>query len=449
MTKIFYSILFLCVLTINAKSQWYYDLQHNDNIVFDISACDTGVVWMVGSNTFPPDTPMVYIRTSYQGWGPVSVSGLPVNSYYNCIFAVDSVTAWIGTVNGKIYFTSNTGDNWTLKIDAGQNSYVNDIKFSRINKQYGYIFCDPPDGPGKPFKIFKTANGGINWTEYNPVFGNNYFGTYKATCITDSNHVWYGLNCQAANCGVPKIAYTSNGGLNWSLQNLNYPDNAVLSVNIRCDNVTGFSSAYDSLSRIFKSSNGGLSWNLLNEYTEPIFDINCIDSSLYCYYMNEHYFFKTTNDGGNWIQMQSPNIFDQPQAFDVVKQGNKLYLWACTVNSNVLRCIDSINYIGIKNINEEIPKSFFLEQNYPNPFNPVTSIKFALPKASMVKLVIYDLLGKEVAALVNEMRQPGIYNEMFDASNLASGVYFYKIDVRQAGSSTGDFTDVKKMVLIK
>jgi hypothetical protein len=147
--------------------------------------------------------------------------------------------------------------------------------------------------------------------------------------------------------------------------------------------------------------------------------------------------------------MQSPNIFDQPQAFDVVKQGNKLYLWACTVNSNVLRCIDSINYIGIKNINEEIPKSFFLEQNYPNPFNPVTSIKFALPKASMVKLVIYDLLGKEVAALVNEMRQPGIYNEMFDASNLASGVYFYKIDVRQAGSSTGDFTDVKKMVLIK
>jgi hypothetical protein len=98
--------------------------------------------------------------------------------------------------------------------------------------------------------------------------------------------------------------------------------------------------------------------------------------------------------------------------------------------------------VGITNGNNSIPKVFTLEQNYPNPFNPSTSIKFSLPKASVVKLVIYDLLGKEIRTLVNEMRQPGTYSEMFDASSLASGVYFYRI-------TAGDFTDVKKIVLIK
>jgi hypothetical protein len=83
-----------------------------------------------------------------------------------------------------------------------------------------------------------------------------------------------------------------------------------------------------------------------------------------------------------------------------------------------------------------------LAQNYPNPFNPATSIKFSLPKQSHVKLVIYDVLGKEIATLVNDELKAGVYNKTFDGSNFASGVYFYRIDA-------GDFTDVKKMVLVK
>jgi hypothetical protein len=90
----------------------------------------------------------------------------------------------------------------------------------------------------------------------------------------------------------------------------------------------------------------------------------------------------------------------------------------------------------------ELPKVFSLAQNYPNPFNPVTSIKYSVPKMSHVKLVIYDVIGREVAALVNEVKNPGNYAVSFDASNYASGVYFYRME-------SGDFTDVKKMVLIK
>ena len=89
-----------------------------------------------------------------------------------------------------------------------------------------------------------------------------------------------------------------------------------------------------------------------------------------------------------------------------------------------------------------IPRVYSLSQNYPNPFNPVTSIKYSIPKQSLVRLVVYDILGREITTLVNEMKQPGNYNVSFDASGYASGVYFYRIQA-------GDFTDVKKMVLIK
>jgi len=89
-----------------------------------------------------------------------------------------------------------------------------------------------------------------------------------------------------------------------------------------------------------------------------------------------------------------------------------------------------------------IPSYYALNQNYPNPFNPVTTISYAIPEAGNVKLIIYDILGREMAILVNEFKQAGIYDMKFDASNLSSGVYFYRIE-------TKDFTQTKKMLFIK
>ena len=108
-----------------------------------------------------------------------------------------------------------------------------------------------------------------------------------------------------------------------------------------------------------------------------------------------------------------------------------------------------VNYVakwfspfGIKSISYEIPKSFSLSQNYPNPFNPTTNIEFAIPKNSFAKLIIYDITGREVQTLVNEELKAGTYKVDFDGTNLASGIYFYKLE-------TDNFSSVKKMVLIK
>lgn len=102
---------------------------------------------------------------------------------------------------------------------------------------------------------------------------------------------------------------------------------------------------------------------------------------------------------------------------------------------------------GIQQIGSEIPKEFSLYQNYPNPFNPVTKIKFDVKskgksEKAKINLVIFDVLGKEVIELVNSELAPGTYEADFDASNLPSGIYFYKL-------SSGEFSESKRMILLK
>ncbi|MCX6157600.1 MAG: T9SS type A sorting domain-containing protein [Ignavibacteriae bacterium] len=99
------------------------------------------------------------------------------------------------------------------------------------------------------------------------------------------------------------------------------------------------------------------------------------------------------------------------------------------------------NPIGIQPTGEAV-NAYKLSQNYPNPFNPSTVIKFSIPQSKLVTLKIYDVSGKEVETLVNSQLPQGTYNYTLNASGLSSGVYFYKI-------TAGDFTEIKRMVLIK
>ena len=89
-----------------------------------------------------------------------------------------------------------------------------------------------------------------------------------------------------------------------------------------------------------------------------------------------------------------------------------------------------------------VPKVFALDQNFPNPFNPTTTISYAIAEPSIVKLVLFDDLGREVQTLVNESKEAGFYKVNFNAAHLSSGLYIYKI-------SAGQFSAVKKMLLLK
>jgi hypothetical protein len=90
----------------------------------------------------------------------------------------------------------------------------------------------------------------------------------------------------------------------------------------------------------------------------------------------------------------------------------------------------------------DLPTTFAISQNYPNPFNPTTAINYDIPQRTFVSVKIYDVLGREVAQIVNEVKQPGRYSVRFDGTNMSSGAYFYSI-------TAGNFHQVKRMVLVK
>ncbi len=104
--------------------------------------------------------------------------------------------------------------------------------------------------------------------------------------------------------------------------------------------------------------------------------------------------------------------------------------------------IDTVDVSGISEIPNAIPENYSLSQNYPNPFNPTTKIEYRIPERSNVELKVYDVLGNEVASLVNEEQSAGNYRADFIGTDLTSGIYFYKL---QAGT----FVETKKMILLK
>ncbi|MCH7974192.1 MAG: T9SS type A sorting domain-containing protein [Bacteroidetes bacterium] len=117
-------------------------------------------------------------------------------------------------------------------------------------------------------------------------------------------------------------------------------------------------------------------------------------------------------------------------------------IFAGTNGSGVFTSALSDIITDVKEISNSIPNNFVLSQNYPNPFNPSTNINFSVPLSSFVIVKVYDVLGKEVASLVNEELKAGSYKFNFNAKGLTSGVYFYRL-------TAGNFTQTKKMILLR
>ncbi len=175
--------------------------------------------------------------------------------------------------------------------------------------------------------------------------------------------------------------------------------------------------------------------------SEAYFGVGCLDENPQFKMTVGNYYYLSTmacSDGVN-----SPAIdAGHPDSIDAVidcKQG----LGTVRADMGYYGGRYSIVPTAVENEREEnIPTKYSLEQNYPNPFNPSTTIRFSLPKAGMVILKVYNILGEEVATLINKEMNAGFHSVSFDALNMASGLYLYRI-------SSGDFVDVKKMLLLK
>ena len=165
----------------------------------------------------------------------------------------------------------------------------------------------------------------------------------------------------------------------------------------------------------------------------------------------------STNNGTDWstIIQSTPNTGTYEWVVAAQDSSDECLIRITSVeNGYVYDVSDAVFTIDIvSGLEEELesnPTEFSLVQNYPNPFNPSTTIRYAVPKTSHISIKVYDLTGQEVATLINGIKEVGTYEVKFDAHNLASGIYLYRMIATDLSTSSGQiYTSVRKLNVLK
>ncbi len=375
--------------------------------------------------------------------------------------------------------TTNRGDNWSIiygEILAGGGVYgLNRVYF--LNSNTGYI-CGLDHSPTRGFN--KTTDGGMSWIPLNvPVTTENYFdmsilnidtqwvvtpdpfggGVFRTTNggvswtqqpAPPADHIYMynaRIGFAATGAGLYK---TTNSGINWLAGAGGFFFDMYFA-----DSLTG----WKCHQLMEKTTDGGSNWinqtlptggNIIFNYILKFSNINkdtiwgAGGVMFYGSGQDRAMLFRTTNGGNNWL-FQVPDTSIHIFQYDYIKFINKSNGWAYSPLTGVHTTTggDTIFLSGIQKISNSIPKEYKLYQNYPNPFNPVTNIKYELKVKKFVKVIVFDITGKEVITLVNQNQSAGTYEVDFSGSNLSSGVYFYQLTI------DGNVIDTKKMILLK
>ncbi len=194
---------------------------------------------------------------------------------------------------------------------------------------------------------------------------------------------------------------------------------------------------------------GALRWKHIfnyvegDDFTQPL--ICDADGTVYVGSTMGYYYYAISSEGELKWKLPLTFIFQQVDNTGAIAKDGTLYLGVhdISLRTGQFQTLIAINDSGATYVEkEEIPEDYFLSQNYPNPFNPTTKINYSIKESGHVTLKVYDILGREVAVLVNENKPAGSYTVEFNAANLPSGVYIYKL-------TAGKFTAVKKLILMK
>ncbi|MBS1494288.1 MAG: T9SS type A sorting domain-containing protein [Bacteroidetes bacterium] len=352
-------------------------------------------------------------------------------------------------IGKKICRTQNAGASWDTISNLSpyyQGQYFEISNMHFLTDNFAYLTIANSGMQWSSRQILFTTDGGYNWHSSGVSSYSSGSGTYYSSQsivdfkMTSQSTGYYILAASTSSqFGQTTYSYelrkTSNGGNNWISLNTNINTQKIYHIDFINDN-TGYASI-DS-NRFMKTIDGGATWILKNYLSSSPEQIYMIDE-MNIYNVSVEKFYRTRNGGITW-EVQNPGI-NMTSGYNKISFLNSDIGYIIGRDGTILKTTTG-GTVLIGNNNSLTADKYFLSQNYPNPFNPETKIQFSIPKNGLVKIVVYDMLGREVKELVNEFKQQGSYNVSFNGASLSSGIYFYKL-------ITDDFVETKKMILVK
>ena len=353
---------------------------------------------------------------------------------------------YAGTWGGKIYKSTDGGQNWTV-INSGMNvSFIWSLQISG-----GYIFAATEQG------VFKFDGSTWTLTSLNGKdvhalaisSGVIYAGTWGEGVFTstDNGATWNELNDGFEGLlAIQSLTVSASGevfaasfgggvfklnGTTWVNVNVGY--NFVWALGANSNAI--FAGTYGD--GLYRSLDNGSSWSKVENLTAPFIYSIAVDGTGKVYVASwTSGVFVSTDNGNTWSSLGMggfgvSSLLVSSSSDDVFVGTKEGKIFLARVNS--------VTDVGSES---EVPTEFALNQNYPNPFNPSTTIRFAVPEAGRYTIKIYNILGQEVVTLLNEELNAGMHNVKFNAINIASGMYIYKLSGEKVNIS-------KKMILMK
>lgn len=418
--------------------------------------------------------------SSFAQTQPWKILQSPVNVTLKTLTFLDSLTGWAAGEAGTIIRTTDGGNSWDVQNSTVQ-TFIMDIFF--IDKNFGWAITLKDEFPFNSI-ILKTTNGGDEWSaeafpdssklirtifffdSLNGFVGGSYIGYTSDGGISwtsaeiDSNMVsnfpvynfiflnrQFGYACGGRFDVAGVVWRTTDSGLNWSAQGVSADEvfDIFIFDSLNAITLSGDPEGFFPIAKI-KTTNSGETWS--NEDLQFFGLSFAIDFRTYNegWSASGYKFLLTTNRGDTWSEFETPDsavIYDLQ--FTDARTG-----YAVGENGVILKLDPTL--VGVEN-EPEFPDDFILYQNYPNPFNPSTKIRFTIPlvethrDASLhTSLKVFDVLGNEVASLLDEYRPAGNYeiefSPAFSIKHLVSGIYFYQL-------KSDNFFQTKKMIYLK
>ncbi len=416
---------------------WRQQASGTGAVLYSVSmAMDTSIAWAGGAGG-------VVFRTTNGGntWLPAGSVGIDV---YN-IFAVDALTAFVASdaaSNARILRTTDGGATWQQVYQSTDPAAFIDV-VHMFDASNGYALGDPVGGR---WVLLRTTDGGSTWALRDTLLqAGSEAGWNNSMWWVGNQYGWFGTN-------NTRVYRTTNGGANWS------PGTTTGMLNSYsvafADALLGMAGG-SAGGQTMKSTDGGATWTASSAAgTAALLGMTALDLSTPRWYATgSGGVYKTTNHGTTWTLDHSRAGLNNI-AMKVVTVGAQNYACGYAVGNAgaISKYMEGLVPVG-GIAGTTTPTQFMLDQNYPNPFNPTTEIRYALPYEAAVTLKVFNILGQEIATLVNETQSAAYYRVTWDGTNsrsgaVASGIYFFRMDAapRNGGQH---FTQIRKMLMIK